>query len=173
MITFQPQQYIIMRSHGYKPNVFGNILSTFRRKAAESGEPAGEEMSLSLTHIWRHPLKAIGREEVEGADLTAGAWLPFDRVWAVAHDAAKLDGRGWAKKVNFLRGVTEPRLMAATARMDETGDVLTLDHPDAGNPGLPAGRSGRSARPSSTGSPGSGRPTSPHRRASTVPPTRI
>lgn len=88
-------------------------------------------MSLSLTRIWRHPLKAIGREAVSQADLEAGAWLPFDRVWAVAHDAAKLGG-GWAVKANFLRGVTEPRLMAATARLDVDGELLTLDHPDAG-----------------------------------------
>jgi len=32
-ITFT-QQYLIMRSHGHKPDVFGNILSTFRRKPA-------------------------------------------------------------------------------------------------------------------------------------------
>jgi YidC/Oxa1 family membrane protein insertase len=33
-ITFI-QQYAIMRSHGHKPDVFGNIISTFRRKKAE------------------------------------------------------------------------------------------------------------------------------------------
>lgn len=89
-------------------------------------------MSLSLTHIWRHPLKAIGREEVAAADLTESAWLPFDRIWAVAHDAARIEGRGWAQKVNFLRGVTAPQLMAATARLDESGEVLNLEHPQAG-----------------------------------------
>jgi YidC/Oxa1 family membrane protein insertase len=30
-ITFT-QQYLIMRSHGFKPDVFGNIMSTFRKK---------------------------------------------------------------------------------------------------------------------------------------------
>jgi len=30
-ITFT-QQYLIMRSHGYKPDVFGNILKGFKRK---------------------------------------------------------------------------------------------------------------------------------------------
>jgi YidC/Oxa1 family membrane protein insertase len=30
-ITFT-QQYLIMRTHGYKPDVFGNILSSFKRK---------------------------------------------------------------------------------------------------------------------------------------------
>ena len=31
MITFA-QQYLIMRSQGYKPDVFGNIRSSFKRK---------------------------------------------------------------------------------------------------------------------------------------------
>jgi YidC/Oxa1 family membrane protein insertase len=33
MITFT-QQYLIMRSHGHRPDVFGNIISTFRKKPA-------------------------------------------------------------------------------------------------------------------------------------------
>ncbi|WP_373355682.1 membrane protein insertase YidC [Pseudoroseicyclus sp. CXY001] len=35
-ITFI-QQYTIMRLHGHKPDVFGNIVSAFRRKPAEAG----------------------------------------------------------------------------------------------------------------------------------------
>jgi YidC/Oxa1 family membrane protein insertase len=31
-ITFS-QQYLIMRSHGHRPNVFGNIRSSLRKKA--------------------------------------------------------------------------------------------------------------------------------------------
>lgn len=88
-------------------------------------------MSLALAEIWRHPLKAIGRESLPHAELSPGRWLPFDRLWAVSHENAKLDD-GWAKKANFLRGVTEPALMAATARLDEAESVLTLDHPQAG-----------------------------------------
>jgi YidC/Oxa1 family membrane protein insertase len=34
-ITFT-QQYLIMRSHGYKPDVFGNILSSFKRKSKDA-----------------------------------------------------------------------------------------------------------------------------------------
>lgn len=88
-------------------------------------------MSAALAHIVRHPLKAIGREELSQVTLTAGAWLPFDRLWAVAHEQAQLDG-GWARKANFLRGVTDPNLMAVTSRLDETAMELTLDHPEAG-----------------------------------------
>jgi len=42
-ITFT-QQYLIMRSQGYKPDVFGNIMSTFKRKPtaeASSDKPKG------------------------------------------------------------------------------------------------------------------------------------
>jgi len=38
VITFS-QQYVIMRSHGHKPDVFGNILSSFKRKKP-APEPA-------------------------------------------------------------------------------------------------------------------------------------
>ncbi len=88
-------------------------------------------MTARLAHIVRHPLKAIGREELEAVALAAGAWLPFDRLWAVAHAGAKLDG-GWGVKANFLRGVTEPALMAVTAHLDAAEGRLTLDHAQAG-----------------------------------------
>ena len=38
VITFV-QQYAIMRSHGYKPDLFGNIVSGFRKKAQADGDP--------------------------------------------------------------------------------------------------------------------------------------
>lgn len=85
----------------------------------------------ALASIWRHPLKAIGREELSRVDLTPGRPLPFDRRWAVTHARSKpVDG--WAPKANFLRGVSGPELMAATAELDEAGHRLTLRHPRAG-----------------------------------------
>ena len=88
-------------------------------------------MTAWLAHIVRHPLKAIGREELPAVTLSPGGWMPFDRLWAVAHASAKLDG-GWGVKANFLRGVTEPALMAVTASLDTAEMRLTLDHPVAG-----------------------------------------
>ncbi len=86
-------------------------------------------MTARLAHIVRHPVKAVGREEIGHADLTASRTLPMDRVWAVAHEAARLDG-GWAPKQNFLRGVAAPALMAVQA--DLSGPRLRLSHPSAG-----------------------------------------
>ena len=89
-------------------------------------------MTTTLAQIWRHPIKAIGREALETVTLPAGGWLPHDRLWAVAHAKSKLSGGGWEKKVNFLRGVTDPSLMAVISSLDEATGDLTLDHPSAG-----------------------------------------
>ena len=89
-------------------------------------------MTATLAHIFRHPLKAIGREELGSVTLAPEAWLPWDRLWAVAHEDAKVEEGGWAHKRNFLRGVTEPGLMAVTAQLDEASGTLSLAHPEAG-----------------------------------------
>ncbi|MGI1663986.1 MOSC domain-containing protein [Palleronia sp. KMU-117] len=88
-------------------------------------------MTVRLAQIWRHPLKALGREGLSEARLEPAKWLPFDRLWAVEHAAAK-PGDGWRPKANFLRGVSAPALMAVTARLDEVARRLSLDHPEAG-----------------------------------------
>ncbi len=86
-------------------------------------------MTAWLGQICRHPIKAHGREELASVLLSAGACLPWDRHWAVAHDAAKL-GDGWSPCPNFVRGAKAPALMAITARLDEATGVVTLHHPD-------------------------------------------
>ncbi len=86
-------------------------------------------MSAALASIWRHPIKALSREGLDRVRLTAGAGLPWDRHWAVTHEASKYGG-GWAQKMNFLRGVTGPSLMAVTAELDEPAQRLVLRHPE-------------------------------------------
>ena len=82
-----------------------------------------------LAHISRHPIKSHGREDLETVLLTAGQGLPFDRHWAVAHDAAKLVA-GWNPCVNFARGAKAPGLMAISAQLDEAAGAVTLTHPE-------------------------------------------
>lgn len=96
-------------------------------------------MKQTLAQIYRHPIKGHGREALAIVDLSAGACLPMDRHWAVAHDAARL-GPGWNPCVNFARGAKAPALMAVTCVLD--GATVTLHHPDRGriafNPDDPA-----------------------------------
>lgn len=84
-------------------------------------------MTGRLARICRHPIKAHGREDLASVLLSAGACLPGDRQWAVAHEAAKL-ATGWNPCQNFHRGAKAPALMAITAEL--RGDEVTLRHPD-------------------------------------------
>ncbi len=86
-------------------------------------------MTARLAHICRHPIKSHGREDLASVRLLAGEGLPWDRHWAVAHDAARL-GAGWNNWVNFARGAKAPALMAIQARLDETTATVTLTHPE-------------------------------------------
>ncbi len=88
-------------------------------------------MTVRLAHIFRHPIKAYGREKLASVRLSAGQGLPFDREWAVAHEAATV-GPGWNPCMNFTRGAKAPALMAVTAALDEATGQVTLKHPVAG-----------------------------------------
>jgi len=83
-----------------------------------------------LAHIWRHPLKSHGREQLEQVFLTAGQTMPWDRKWAVAHDASKATDAEWSQCANFSRGSKAPQLMAITAKTDTQTGALTLSHPN-------------------------------------------
>jgi uncharacterized protein YcbX len=84
---------------------------------------------IKITRLLRYPLKSHGREDVASVDLDADQSMPWDRVWAVAHNASKADGSVWAPCVNFSRVSKAPDLMAMTATLDEDTERLTLRHP--------------------------------------------
>jgi uncharacterized protein len=85
-----------------------------------------------LARICRHPIKSHGREDLASVTLSVGECVPFDRHWAVAHEAAKLVP-GWNACVNFARGSKAPALMAITAELDEDTREVRLAHPARGN----------------------------------------
>lgn len=89
-------------------------------------------MTIRLARICRHPIKGHGREDLASVLLSAGACLPWDRHWAVAHEAAKLGDGGWVPCANFARGAKAPALMAMTSALDERTRAVTLRHPDLG-----------------------------------------
>ncbi|SFI85806.1 MOSC domain-containing protein [Jannaschia pohangensis] len=85
---------------------------------------------MNLASIWRHPIKAIGREAMTEVQMDRSRCLPLDRHWAVTHENTRDTGPGWAKKANFLRGVSGPQLMAVTAEMAGDGASVVLRHPE-------------------------------------------
>lgn len=87
-------------------------------------------MSGNVASLWRHPIKSHGREEVARLRLAAGQTVPWDRVWAIAHEASDADGSRWVPCANFSRGAKAPALMAVTCALDEDAETVTLRHPD-------------------------------------------
>ncbi len=85
-------------------------------------------MGWRLAHIFRHPIKAHGREALTSVALSEGRCLPFDRHWAVAHEAAMIMP-GWNACMNFTRGAKTPALQAINAQFDEGAVEITLTHP--------------------------------------------
>lgn len=88
-------------------------------------------MTGRLAHIFRHPIKAHGREALASVVLSEGECLPWDRRWAVAHEAARIT-KGWNTCNSFLRGVKSPKLMAMEALFDEVNQTVHLSHPQIG-----------------------------------------
>lgn len=83
-----------------------------------------------VARLVRHPIKSAGYETVAEAVLAEGAAFPFDRVWAVAHAAARLtDPPSWAPKLQFLRGWGSAELMAISCVSDPAHGTVTLSHP--------------------------------------------
>ncbi|MGL6209602.1 MAG: MOSC domain-containing protein [Paracoccaceae bacterium] len=88
-------------------------------------------MTGTIAAIIRHPIKSHGRESMSKVALSPDQGLPWDRHWAVAHEAAKLVP-GWNPCANFARGAKAPALMALESQLDAATGTLTLHHPDQG-----------------------------------------
>ncbi|MEM6589684.1 MAG: MOSC N-terminal beta barrel domain-containing protein [Pseudomonadota bacterium] len=84
----------------------------------------------SIRAIWRHPIKAHGRENVPRVHLTEGQTMPWDRRWAVAHELSDADGSEWAPCRKFTRASSAPSVQGISAQMNESLGRLTLSHPD-------------------------------------------
>jgi len=85
----------------------------------------------TVAELWRHPIKAHGREAITSSDFVAGKCMPWDRHWAVTHDATKFEGTDWAHCRNFMIGARTPSLAAIWAEFDEDAHLITLRHKSA------------------------------------------
>jgi uncharacterized protein YcbX len=83
-----------------------------------------------VRHLFRHPIKSHGREALDEVSLIAGQSMPWDRVWAIAHDASSAAPGDWAPCANFSRGSKAPALLAIRSILNEDTEEVTLSHPD-------------------------------------------
>ncbi|WP_231592535.1 MOSC domain-containing protein [Pelagovum pacificum] len=83
---------------------------------------------MTIASLWRHPIKAVGREAVSEAALSPGETFPGDRLWAILHEAGTAVDGEWSRCPNFIRAASSPALMAVEAK--SVGDRIELRHPD-------------------------------------------
>lgn len=88
-------------------------------------------MNAILSEIWRHPIKSCGREALTRVLLTENRTLPWDRRWAIAHEASQYDSANpeWVACANFARAAKAPAMQAITARCNLAYGTVTLSHP--------------------------------------------
>lgn len=80
-----------------------------------------------LAEIFRHPIKGIGSESLEAADLSPEGGLHGDRAWAILNSEAP-DTDAWQPRRNFLQVASGPGLAAVRAASEADG--IRLSHPD-------------------------------------------
>lgn len=83
----------------------------------------------SVTAMWRHPIKAHGREQVEDVLFTKSQTMPWDRRWAVAHELSDADNLAWSSCSGFSRAAKVPALMAIATKSDVESGIMELSHP--------------------------------------------
>ena len=94
--------------------------------------PYKDKMNIEISGICRHPIKSIGAEEITSTILKRNATMPFDRVWALTHEKTKFNfsNPDWVPCSSFIRVSIAPKLMAITARVDESNSSIELFHPE-------------------------------------------
>ncbi|WP_099828122.1 MOSC domain-containing protein [Oceaniglobus indicus] len=86
---------------------------------------------MRIRHLFRYPIKGLGAETLEQADLIAGRTIAGDRAFAVTHGASAYDpdAPAWQRRGNFQVVANSPALaMVTLTRQDGR---LRLEHPDA------------------------------------------
>jgi uncharacterized protein len=85
-------------------------------------------MPLTLTQIYRHPVKGLTPEPLTAVALSPGEGLPHDRRFALAHGSTAFDiaAPTWLPKTKFLMLMRNERLAKLRTRFDDTTGVLTI-----------------------------------------------
>ena len=86
-------------------------------------------MSAALAALVRYPVKGLGGEALEAADLAPGRGLEGDRVWALAHAGSAWDPErpDWVARRHFVQTAHTPELARVATGLD--GEAVRVDAP--------------------------------------------
>jgi len=71
---------------------------------------------MRVTQIWRYPVKSVGGQQMAAADVT-DLGVEGDRSWGIVDNETG----------NVLTGRREPRLLMASAILDDNGPIITVE----------------------------------------------
>ncbi len=85
-------------------------------------------MQAAIDAIYRYPVKGLSGESLERVRLEAGATLPGDRRFAIAHGSTRFDTSAptWLSRQHFLMLAKNERLAQLEANFDGDSGILTL-----------------------------------------------
>ncbi|WP_319532775.1 MOSC domain-containing protein [uncultured Cohaesibacter sp.] len=88
-------------------------------------------MTITLSAIYRYPIKGFSPQSLESVDVTKGAPLPWDRAFAIENGPSGFDPQSPAhlSKIHFLMLMKQPELAALRTSFDpETGALSVALH---------------------------------------------
>lgn len=86
-------------------------------------------MSAAVAALYRYPVKGLSAEPLERVALAAGAAVPHDRRFAIAHGSTPVDPAApeWQPKTRFLMLMRDEKLAQLVSRFDETSGELVIE----------------------------------------------
>lgn len=92
--------------------------------AAEGGE-------IRVAALHRYPVKGLGPDAMDRAEVEEGGALPFDRAWAIENGPSGFDPEAprFLPKTKFVCLMRQARLAALKTHFDESGPELELKAP--------------------------------------------
>src|SRR3981081_4658250 len=86
-------------------------------------------MPITISAIYRYPVKGLSPEKLQSAALTPGRCLPHDRRFAVALPATRFDPQRpeWLSKTLFVMLMRDEKLARLHTRFDGETDELTVE----------------------------------------------
>jgi uncharacterized protein YcbX len=86
-------------------------------------------MAVTISAIYRYPVKGLSPEPLGRVRLTPGRCLPQDRRFAIALPSTRLDPERpeWLAKTHFVMLMRDEKLAQLTTRFDAETDLLTIE----------------------------------------------
>ncbi len=84
--------------------------------------------TISVTGIYRYPVKGLSAQALQEIRLEQGETLPFDRAWAIENGPSRFDPAEprYLPKIAFLMLMRDERLAALKTEFDEDSRALTI-----------------------------------------------